>query len=207
MEKEPEVRTKSGIGAWLAQPENRAGLLQASLSLLQPSYGGTLSNLGRAIGEGAEARDRSIIQNSKLDDVEADNELQSRRVDNETRRLDATIGAKGSKGPTLSQIMQGQRAEQSAFLNYLQIQAKAKAAEGFTDENEELAAIMDDPVRLAEARAKFREFQGANTTPGIAPAVAPAAPSAAAGPSEADIQFTMQKHNLTREQVMQRLGK
>jgi hypothetical protein len=51
---------KSEWKTFLDQPENRAALLQFGISMLNPQGGNLGANIGTAIGQGAEARDRAL---------------------------------------------------------------------------------------------------------------------------------------------------
>lgn len=53
--------------SWLQNPANRAFLISAGAQMLQPSWGGTLANLGQAMAQGEEARSGTIRTQQDMD--------------------------------------------------------------------------------------------------------------------------------------------
>jgi hypothetical protein len=175
-------REGGGIGQWLRQPENQAALFQSGISMLQPGYGGLLANVGRGLGEGAEARDRSILNQQKRQQAELDMELDQRKIADQEKRTSLIADKPKGGGATWSSIMSNQRSQNAQFLAFLKTQAKARASEAFTDESAELAAIMDDPVQLARYRQQFQTVFGGQPDGGAIvppgkPTANPSAPS------------------------------
>jgi hypothetical protein len=74
---------------WIDQPGNRQFLLQAGIALMQPpSFGDTgASQIGRAVGAGAEAATRGEIVGSKLAESEAKSEAAVARAGQAGERL------------------------------------------------------------------------------------------------------------------------
>lgn len=85
---------------WISRPENRAGMMQAGLALLQPvSVGQTQAgHIARGIGTGFEARDRNVKGRHERD-------LELRKAANEERRtdIDALEADNQTKGLTANQ--------------------------------------------------------------------------------------------------------
>lgn len=97
---QPEVGNdlKGQWQTFLAQPENRAALLQFGISMLAPPPGGTLaSNIGSAIGQGAEARSRNISSQA----AGAESALAARKTESEIAENVAQAGKAGrqARGP------------------------------------------------------------------------------------------------------------
>jgi hypothetical protein len=124
-----------GIAGWLAQPENRAALLQASIMLLQPPARGQsiAGQFGQAIGAGAEAKDRSLLSQQEQDRYAAQQLLEERKVAAEEVRAAAatTAAEKSATGITPYQLYQMGRNVDKDWLTYL---AKAKER-SFEDED------------------------------------------------------------------------
>lgn len=73
---------------WLGAPQNRAALLQTGLSLLQPTYQGTIPHIASSIGQGlgAAGRAESRIAGEQRDAEKLQRELESESLDREVKR-------------------------------------------------------------------------------------------------------------------------
>jgi len=124
---------------WIGQPENRAGLLQFGLQMMQPVAPGQsgVGAFAASIGEGAEARDRHLVGRAKAEET-------SRELDYEGQRAQAYAESADS-GLSLYQLLGQENREQGAFSDFVGSTAKSIAEEA------------NDPLRAGEA---YPEFQG-----------------------------------------------
>lgn len=200
----------------MAQPQNRAMLIQTGLSLLQPVGLGQspIGHIANSFGQGVAAQQRNVatstaeedrqmeIARKKQEDVLAQKELglRERQVASTEKNTNSMISERGkaSKGLQSLYAREGLRDE-----NNLQTQIWKAAMEASTNSFGEKspADFINDPVWYAATRdAAQRVFGGGGE------GSMPSSPvSADSPPTEEDIQFTMQKYGLTREQVLEKL--
>ncbi len=139
--------------SFIEQPGNRAFLLQTGLALMQPpSFGDNpASQIGRAVGAGAEAATRQQVIESKLAESES--------------KAEANIARAGEAGARAG------AAQDRLGLDYFRLQAM-----GAKDENKQLAdaqaAFLKDKNLLAvRHKERLKAWDDANLlrTPGIGP--------------------------------------
>ena len=89
----PQVGQPGAWKAWVAQPENRAMLVQAGISLLQPTgVGQTMAgHVGGAIGSGMEARDRVVAGEQEQEQRTLQNTLAQQEADARTLSAQASM--------------------------------------------------------------------------------------------------------------------
>lgn len=88
----PSGSVTSAWTDWLAKPENKAAMIQAGVSLLQPPSAGQsgVGQIGQAIGEGAAARDRAITGRQAQAQQQQDAAIAQQNAD--TARISAESG-------------------------------------------------------------------------------------------------------------------
>ena len=163
----------------LQRPENRTALLQAGLQLLQPTpFGQTASGqLGRAVGAGFEARERSIA-GEETRDQERQEQERKRKADSRAERA-TSVSESNAESNRRRADAAVTRAQQPTGLSTL-LRGQASAKRKFISDALKDAAPLDgsalDPTAAQEimqrAGQQFDQIQGLVDQRGATPAPA-----------------------------------
>lgn len=176
--------------SFIEQPGNRAFLLQTGLALMQPpSFGDNpASQIGRAVGEGAEAQTRQQIINSKLAESESKSEANVARAHAAGSSAEAIQSRLGLDYFKRQSIERGQEANQLIAAQKLYESEKkndkadyARAQKLWTERNALLPkSKQEPPLSPLKTYDTFEEWARDRAPhllrlPGIGKAIAPAA--------------------------------
>lgn len=170
---------RSGWKEFLSHPENRAGLLQFGISMLNPANpGGTLgSNLGAALGEGMAARGATIQGEYARDAaaIEADRKWEDHQSKVLLRRAQTQRALRPPKEGGTASSEKGQFTMKDKTKEWIKYAKDAREA--------------DPDMPIATIRAQFEELLGESER-------APPAPTQSTGLTAAAI------NQMTLEQLM-----
>jgi hypothetical protein len=147
-------KIKNEWSAWVDQPGNRSFLLQTGLALMQPpSFGDTAtSQIGRAIGSGAEAATREKALDYKFAEQESKTEANVARADAASTRANAATDRLGLEH--FRQQMISNRAEDSGLIRLQQ--------QYISQQNAANKAYNDRQRKWEEGEANKRYNKGVN---------------------------------------------
>jgi hypothetical protein len=181
-EADPQTDLRSGWQTFLADPANRAGLLQFGLSMLAGDPENTLGqNLGNAIGQGFATR-------GAVQEGEAAAALSERKEG----RADALAESTIAKNRAYAQkARRGPAAKAASTAGQMTPKDYAKEWIKFVKD----ARKNEDERTIAELRTEFDEMWAAGTSPpGAAPTAPPAPATSIAGTQAAAInQMTLEQ--------------
>lgn len=184
----------------LQTPEAQAALLAFGLNVMNPTYGSVTGPITQGIGAAGEAAQKVTKNRQEAEEIEFEREdkrlkreFDERREVRDERRLDDTerrtrayekgIGLRG--GQSLSSLMTNQRANQSAFRQFINEKRKTfltqKELENFDN------MLLNDKAFQDKLSREFQNIQrmgaqGTVGTPALGGEGAPAAPSSGSLP-------------------------
>jgi len=190
----PQVGQPGAWKAWVAQPENRAMLVQAGIALLQPTgVGQTMAgHVGSAIGSGMEARDRVVTgqqeqEQRTLQNTLAQQEADARSLSAQASMLNASRQG-ATDGLTAYQRIQLDRGELEDFRNWVAREKQQLFPGDELPDMETLASIYE------QQNAAAPSLPGSSRTPSLAEAIPGATPGGAqaVAPPQSHIDYLRQ---------------
>src|SRR5688572_16624188 len=174
--------SKPGLGDrwrnWMAQPSNRAALLQFGISMMQPIGVGQspIGHLGQAIGQGAQAQGRQQQAEIAQETASAESARKNRGEGRAERLLDIkeldakSKAANRGKRSLSSMFKTGESGERSRKLKFWGDQFEAAGA---YDEEDQLK-LWNDPAWKSKKLKMYNEMVGGDEVgaSGVAPAIA-----------------------------------
>jgi len=217
---------------FLSKPENKAGMIQAGIALLQPimpgqSLGG---RVGYAIGQGMGAHDRNLQGRANTAEKAREAALDERKTAAYEQQTKSMASRRNGSGLTPAQIMAGNRADANSFQTFWtrMYNLKMKAAQDPLNQGgetpEQIDAYYRSPEGMAEVRDQWQEFRsslgmgapggspaatsGAETLgeSTAVPAASPGAPAAQAPPPDNAPEGSTATNRATGQRMQKRGG-
>ncbi len=178
------VNQTGGWSEFLSSEENRAGLLQFGLSMLGGSSGSLSSDLAQGIGQGFEARDRSLVDQRNVAASEAEAARTARKDAVGEANVASQIAARGQNAASNAKRAKAAETRAAKALGKGDDKSLRKDWLKFVDDSRGVDGSLGD---LTQLRAQWEALTG-KAAPGADSAVTAATPTTPAAPVQIETQ-------------------